>query len=121
DGISTALSLALLLFVGLVPAAAALVSEHGPTKGIPAYLALVATIAGIQTVLWIYAAFIGGLVDDALPTGDRIIRAAMFFMPFVVFSFLLAVGTTNLSPVTIVPIMFVPIAARLLRRRLKVT
>lgn len=120
DAIATGLSLALLLFVGLVPAAAALVSEHGPTKGLPAYLALVAAISGTQTILWIYAAFAGGLVDSALPTGDRLIRAVILFIPFVIFGSLLGLGTNNLSPLAIVPIIFVAIAARLLRRRLKV-
>jgi len=120
DGVATGLSLALLMFVGLVPAAAALVSEHGPTKGIPAYLVLVATISGIQTMLWAYAAFAGGLVDDALPTSDRIIRAVILFVPFLVFGFLLVVGTTDLSPLSVVPIVLVAVGARLLRRRLKV-
>ena len=120
DGIATGLSLALLMFVGLVPAAAALVSEHGPTKGIPAYLVLVATISGIQTLLWSYAAFVGGLVDDALPTGDRMIRAVILFVPFLVFGFLLVVGATDLSPLAVVPIVVLAIGARLLRRRLKV-
>lgn len=120
DGIATGLSLALLLFVGLVPAAAALVSEHGPTKGLPAYLALVAAISGTQTILWTYASFAGGLVDGALPTSDRLIRAVILFIPFVIFSFLLGLGTNNLSPLAIVPIIFVAITARLLRRRLKV-
>jgi len=120
DGVATGLSLALLMFVGLVPAAAALVSEHGPTKGIPAYLVLVATISAIQTLLWGYAAFAGGLVDDALPASDRIIRAVILFVPFLIFGFLLVVGTADLSPLAVVPIVLLAIGARLLRRRLKV-
>ena len=120
DGPATGLSLALLLFVGLVPAAAALVSEHGPTKGIPAYLLLVATIAGVQTALWSYAAFVGGLVDDALPTRDRVIRTAMLLIPFVVFVLLFAMGMQSLSSWAIGPLLLIAIGARLMRRKLSV-
>jgi len=119
DALGTALSLILLLFVGLVPAAAALVSEYGPTKGIPAYLLLVAAIAAVQAALWAYAAFLGGLVDVALPTRDRLIRTLILLIPLAVFSFLFFVGTANLSTWTALPLLLLVIGARLLRRQMK--
>jgi uncharacterized membrane protein len=120
DGPATVLSLALLLFVGLVPAAAALVSEHGPTKGIPAYLLLVATIAAVQATLWIYAAFVGDLVDEALPARDRHIRTVILLIPFVIFILLFVMGMEMLSTWGVVPLVLVAIGARLLRRKLTV-
>lgn len=120
DGPATGLSLALLLLVGLVPAAAALVSEHGPTKGIPAYLLLVAAIAAVQTALWTYAAFIGGLVDQAFPIGDRLIRTVVLLIPFVIFLALFLLGMKSLSTWALLPLFLVGISARLLRRKLAV-
>ena len=120
DGPATALSLALLLFVGLVPAAAALVSEHGPTKGIPAYLLLVATIAAVQATLWTYAAFVGGLVDEALPRKDRQLRTLLLLIPFVVFVLLFAMGMKALSTWAFAPLLLIAVGTRLLRRKLTV-
>jgi uncharacterized membrane protein len=118
DGPATALALALLLFVGLVPAAAAFVSEHGPTKGIPAYLLLVAVIAGVQASLWIYAAFVGDLVDAAVSRRERKIRAMLLLVPFLIFGFLFGVGASNFAGWALVPILLAVAAARALRGRL---
>jgi uncharacterized membrane protein len=117
DGPATALALALLLFVGLVPAAAALVSEHGPTKGVPAYLLLVAIISTVQAALWAYAAFVGSLVDDAIPTRDRIIRTVMLIVPGIIFGSLFAIGPSR-SPWAVLPIILLALAAKVLRKRI---
>jgi uncharacterized membrane protein len=114
DGPATALALTLLLFIGLVPAAAGLVSEHGPTKGIQPYLILVSAIAVVQAALWIYAAFIGGLVDAGVSSRERRWRAALFLMPIVVFGFLFFAGTSNWA---ILPIILLLGVARAIRRR----
>jgi uncharacterized membrane protein len=117
DGPATALSLALLLFVGLIPAAAALVSEHGPTKGIQPYLLLVAAIAAVQAALWIYAAFIGNLVDTAVSSRERKVRAMLMALPILIFGFLFFVGTSNWA---LAPILLLLAAARLIRRRVAI-
>lgn len=74
DGPGTALSLILLLVVALVPAAAALVSEHGPAKGMSVYFLLTLSIATVHTLLWAYASFLGDLVDSAIPRRVRLAK-----------------------------------------------
>lgn len=118
DGPATALSLLLLLFIGLVPAAAALASVHGLAKGMPVYLLLVATIAGVQSALWAYAAFLGNLVDSSISYRDRVIRTALLLTPLVIFGYLFAVPATSLSLWTASPLIVLVVVARILRRRM---
>jgi hypothetical protein len=83
----------------------------------PVYLLLVATIAGIQSALWAYAAFLGNLVDSSISVRDRVIRTAVFLIHLLIFGYLFAVPATTLSLWTALPLIFIGVAARVLRRQ----
>lgn len=60
------LNLTLLAFIGLVPFATSLISEHGNTTGTVFYAAVMAIVGLIAAGMWIYAAWHGRLLDHAI-------------------------------------------------------
>lgn len=60
------LNLVLLAFIGLVPFATSLISEHGGTAGTVFYAAIMAIVGLISAGMWIYAASKGRLLDHAI-------------------------------------------------------
>jgi len=60
------LNLMLLSFIGLVPFATSLISEHGNTAGTVFYAAVMAIVGLLSASMWIYAASKSRLLDHAI-------------------------------------------------------
>ena len=116
SGPLTALSLLLLLFVGLVPAAAALVAEHGPNKAMPAYYLLVALIGTTQVALRTLAGAQGLLHPDVMRAAWRLRLAQLLVAPLV-FGLMFVLQLLGLGAYAFLAVLPVVALRRQLRRR----
>jgi len=71
DRVATVITLAILGFVGLAPYVARLVAEVGPTKGLAAYVLLVAVVMLLQVMLWGYAMTRSGMIHAGVTSAER--------------------------------------------------
>ena len=97
DPVLTALTLALLCMVALVPVAVSGVARNG---GVPAYLAFYAAVvmgSGLMNAMaWIYASLRPGLMHDEVPMADRWLRGGEALMMPALFAPALAVPAADL-------------------------
>lgn len=119
DGPLTFLALLQLCLIAMAPAVAALVGEAGPGKSLTVYFILIVALSGSQALLWTYAAFVGGLVDESLDLRERRLILARLAVPAVLFLALLLAQLAGLYDSAVLPIVVAALATLALVRRLR--
>lgn len=97
----TVVSLLLLLFIAVLPAATQLLYEEGNAAGVQVYAVAVAACGFSQAAIWAYAVFRPGLMAEASPAAYGWTRLAASLVIPLFFSWLALIGAATLGPLAI--------------------
>lgn len=121
DGFVTGLSLLLLALVSATPFIASLMTQHGPAKGLPLYMALVFAISFTQASIYGYAGFRADLLDRSICVEERRLRTVQLVIPMLLALAYSLVRTASpaLSGLALVPFLVIAAVAKRRETRLR--
>ncbi|MCU0729474.1 MAG: TMEM175 family protein [Sphingopyxis sp.] len=118
DGGVTLLTLILLMLVAMVPGAAALVADFGPSRAIMVYLTLAAAIGIVQLALWAYAAYWRRLLHPDMSAAEAH-RMTLAFATFLLATLVLIIANEQgWLPYAGLPVIVLVLALRRVKVRL---
>ncbi len=119
DNVLTALTLAMLCMVALVPASTHMMGPHHEVTGSLRFYALTMTVAGVfGFAMWVYASYRPGVMHEAVPRGFRADRSISAAMVPLLFSILLLIPTPRMLTAMIPVVLVIIIVRRVVVPRL---
>ena len=113
DNVLTALALAMLCAVALIPASTHMMESHRDVTGSLRFYALTMIVAGsLSLAMWLYASYRDGVMHEGVPKGFRINRSVSAAVVPLLFLIVLIVPTPDMLRWMIPIVLIITLARR---------